>query len=52
MAWFEDLQREELTKMIVLDAFEVKIVREVDGEEIVLDKKVGWDITSYTSELI
>ena len=38
--------------MIILDAFEVKIVREVDGEEIILDKKVEWDIISYTSELI
>ena len=52
MVWFEDLQREELTKMIILDAFEVKVVRETDGEEFVLDKKVEWDLASYTPELI
>ena len=32
VAWFEDSQRMELTKMIILDAFEVNIVREIDGE--------------------
>ena len=38
--------------MVILDALEVKIAREIDGEISYLDKKVEWDITDYSQELI
>ena len=38
--------------MVILSAIEVKIVREIDDEISYLDKKVEWDITHYSSELI
>ena len=38
--------------MVILSAIEVKIVREIDDEISYLDKKVEWDITYYSSELI
>lgn len=38
--------------MIILDAFEVKVVRETDDDVFVLDKKVEWDLASYSPELI
>ena len=38
--------------MVILSAIEVKIAREIDDEISYLDKRVEWDITHYSSELI
>ena len=38
--------------MVILDVLEVKILREIDDEIIVLDMEFNWDVSYYTSELI
>ena len=51
-AWFEDPRKKEWIKMIILDALEVKLIREIDGEVIELEKEFDWDIISYAPELL
>lgn len=38
--------------MVILDALEVKILREIDDEISVLNIEFDWDVSYYTSELI
>ena len=38
--------------MVILDALEVKILRNIDDEISVLNMEFNWDVSYYTSELI
>ena len=51
-AWFEDPRKKEWIKMIILDALEVKLLREIDGEVFELEKEFDWDIISYAPGLL
>ena len=51
--WFEDLQRKEKIRMIILDALEVKIQRQTeDKERVDLEYKFEWDVIDYTTDLL
>ena len=50
--WFEDMRRKEWIRMIILDALEINIYREIDGDQIDLDERFDWDIIQYTSKVL
>ena len=38
--------------MIILDALEIEVFREIENERIKLDKKFKWNVIDYTSDLL
>ena len=51
-AWSDDPQSGGMINVVILDAIEVKLVREVEGEVKDTKRIVDWKVVDYTSDFI
>lgn len=51
-AWSDDPQSGGMINVVILDAIEVKLVREVEGEVRDTKRIVDWEVADYTSDFI
>ena len=50
--WFEDIERNRMIRVMILEALEIKMKRETDSEMLSVSEEFKWDVIDYKEDFM